>query len=131
VIDILRPPTLCRRNTDPLYVTLSPCTVLVLILAEVGWLVGWLNILGQVAGMSSTEYGLSEMIWAAVVVAKDGNYKITSGKIVGLFVVLLIIHGILVRTIRAIQLVIQPLTYLVAHRLCLRRVELACDASSG
>jgi amino acid permease (GABA permease) len=61
----------------------------------VGWLVGWLNILGQVAGMSSTEYGLSEMIWAAVVVAKDGNYKITSGKIVGLFVVLLIIHGIL------------------------------------
>ena len=73
--------------------------MLVLILAEVGWLVGWLNILGQVAGMSSTEYGLSEMIWAAVVVAKDGNYEITSGKIVGLFVVLLIIHGTLVRTV--------------------------------
>jgi amino acid permease (GABA permease) len=61
----------------------------------VGWLVGWLNILGQVAGMSSTEYGLSEMIWAAVVVAKDGNYEITAGKTVGLFIVLLIIHGIL------------------------------------
>ena len=76
----------------------------VLILAEVGWLVGWLNTLGQVAGISSTEYGLSEMIWAAVVIAKDGNYEVTSGKIVGLFAALLIVHGILVRTVRATQI---------------------------
>jgi amino acid transporter len=61
----------------------------------VGWLVGWLNTLGQIAGISSTEYGLSNMIWAAVVVAKDGNYEVTSAKIVGLFAALLIIHGIL------------------------------------
>jgi hypothetical protein len=79
----------------------------VLILAEVGWLVGWLNTLGQIAGISSTEYGLSNMIWAAVVVAKDGNYEVTSAKIVGLFAALLIIHGILVRTVRPIQLVKQ------------------------
>ena len=57
---------------------------------------GWLNILGQVAGMSSTEFGLSNMIWAAVVIAKDGNYKVTPGKVVGLFSGLLIFHGILV-----------------------------------
>lgn len=43
------------------------------------------------AGVSSTEYGLSQMIWAAVVVGKDGNYTVTQGKIVGLFVALLII----------------------------------------
>ncbi|KAI0277853.1 APC amino acid permease [Russula aff. rugulosa BPL654] len=61
----------------------------------VGWLVGWLNILGQVAGISSTEFGLSNMIWAAVVVAKDGKYEVTSGKVVGLFVGLLVFHGIL------------------------------------
>ena len=73
-----------------------------LILAEVGWLVGWLNTLGQIAGIASTEFGLSEMIWAAVVVAKDGNFEVTSSKVVGLFAVLLIIHGILVRTVRAI-----------------------------
>jgi hypothetical protein len=99
----------------------------VLILAEVGWVVGWLNILGQVAGISSTEYGLSEMIWAAVVIAKDGNYEITSGKIVGLFVVLLSIHGTLVRTDGTVQLVKQPLTCLIADH---RRVELPCDAPS-
>ncbi|KAH9003628.1 APC amino acid permease [Lactarius hatsudake] len=61
----------------------------------VGWLVGWLNTLGQVAGLASTEYGLSSMIWAAVVVAKDGDYEVTSGKIVGLFTALLIFNGIL------------------------------------
>ncbi|KAF8317854.1 amino acid permease [Clavulina sp. PMI_390] len=63
--------------------------------ALVGWVVGWLNMLGQIAGVSSTEFGLSQMIWAAVVIGKDGNYTVTSGKIVGLFVALLIIHGIL------------------------------------
>ncbi len=66
-------------------------------MSEVGWVVGWLNILGQIAGISSTEFGLSSMIWAAVVVAKDGNYEVTSGKVVGLFSGLLIPHGILVR----------------------------------
>ena len=73
-----------------------------LILAEVGWLVGWLNTLGYISGIASTEFGLSEMIWAAVVVAKDGNFEVTSSKIVGLFAVLLITNGVLVRTVRAI-----------------------------
>ncbi|THH20951.1 hypothetical protein EW146_g508 [Bondarzewia mesenterica] len=41
--------------------------------ARVGWVVGWLNILGQIAGVSSTEFGLSGMIWAAVVVSKVGR----------------------------------------------------------
>ena len=38
--------------------------------AIVGWVVGWLNILGQILGLSSTEFGLANMIWAAVVVGK-------------------------------------------------------------
>ncbi|KAF9034498.1 APC amino acid permease [Hymenopellis radicata] len=63
--------------------------------ARVGWLVGWLNILGQIAGISSTEFGLSNMIWAAVVVGKDGDYEITQGKVVGLFAGLLVVHGLL------------------------------------
>jgi hypothetical protein len=75
-------------------------------MSEVGWVVGWLNILGQIAGISSTEFGLSSMIWAAVVVAKDGNYEVTPGKVVGLFSGLLILHGILVRfgRVRIIEL---------------------------
>lgn len=37
------------------------------------------------------------MIWAAVVVGKGGDYEVTQGKTVGLFVGLLVVHGILVR----------------------------------
>ncbi|KAI0327342.1 APC amino acid permease [Cubamyces sp. BRFM 1775] len=61
----------------------------------VGWVVGWLNILGQILGLSSTEFGLANMIWSAVVVGKDGNFTITPGKSVGLFAGLLMLHGIL------------------------------------
>ncbi|KAF8172767.1 APC amino acid permease [Mycena galopus ATCC 62051] len=63
--------------------------------AIVGWVVGWLNILGQIAGVSSTEFGLSGMILAAVVIGKDGDFEVTSGKVVGLFAGLLMVHGIL------------------------------------
>ncbi|KAJ3969213.1 APC amino acid permease [Lentinula raphanica] len=63
--------------------------------ARVGWLVGWLNILGQIAGVSSTEFGLANMIWAAVVIGKDGNYEVTQAKTVWLFAVLLVVHGAL------------------------------------
>ncbi|KAI0944606.1 hypothetical protein AcW1_002275 [Taiwanofungus camphoratus] len=63
--------------------------------AIVGWVVGWLNLLGQIAGLASTEFGLANMIWAAVVVGKDGNYVVTQGKAVGLFAGLLVFNGIL------------------------------------
>ncbi|KAI1787362.1 APC amino acid permease [Ganoderma leucocontextum] len=63
--------------------------------AIVGWVVGWLNILGQIVGLSSTEFGLANMIWAAVVVGRGGSYEVTAGKSVGLFAGLLILHGIL------------------------------------
>ncbi|KZS89352.1 APC amino acid permease [Sistotremastrum niveocremeum HHB9708] len=55
-------------------------------------IVGW--VVGQVAGVSSTEFGLSNMIWAAVVIARP-DVEITQGKVVGLFVGLLIFHGLL------------------------------------
>ncbi|KAI6117501.1 amino acid/polyamine transporter I [Pisolithus croceorrhizus] len=62
--------------------------------AVVGWLVGWLNILGQIAGISSTEFGLASMILGAVSIALP-DFVITPGKTVGLFTGLLITHGIL------------------------------------
>ncbi|KAF9468265.1 APC amino acid permease [Collybia nuda] len=63
--------------------------------ARVGWVVGWLNILGQIAGISSTEFGLANMIWAAVVVGKGDDFVVTQGMTVGLFAGLLMFHGIL------------------------------------
>ncbi|KAH7096164.1 APC amino acid permease [Auriculariales sp. MPI-PUGE-AT-0066] len=63
--------------------------------ALTGYIIGWLNILGQIAGISSTEYGLSLMIWAAVSVGTGGSVVVTQGKIVGLFAGLLVVHGLL------------------------------------
>ncbi|KAL4066403.1 amino acid/polyamine transporter I [Scleroderma yunnanense] len=62
--------------------------------AVVGWIVGWLNILGQVAGIASTEFGLANMILAAVTIASP-SFEITQEKTVGLFTGLLITHGTL------------------------------------
>ncbi|KAI0790318.1 amino acid permease [Irpex lacteus] len=61
----------------------------------VGWIIGWLNLFGQIVGLSSSEFGLANMIWAAVVIGKDGHYELTDGKIVGLTTALLIVHGLL------------------------------------
>ncbi|KAG8746055.1 hypothetical protein FRC12_014380, partial [Ceratobasidium sp. 428] len=63
--------------------------------AIVGWVVGWLNMLGQVAGVSSTEFGLANMIWGAVVISKGEDYTVTQGMTVGLMIALLVVHGIL------------------------------------
>jgi len=75
--------------------------------APVGWIVGWLNLLGQVAGVASTEFGLSRMIWAAVAISKppteelvDGVLTLvpftpTNGELYGLYVGLLFVHGLI------------------------------------
>ncbi|KAH7925903.1 APC amino acid permease [Leucogyrophana mollusca] len=62
---------------------------------RVGWIVGWLNILGQFVGLSSSEFGLANMILAAVSVGTNGAYEITANKVVGLTTGLLIVHGLL------------------------------------
>ncbi|PPQ98688.1 hypothetical protein CVT24_003315 [Panaeolus cyanescens] len=62
---------------------------------RVAWLVGWLNTLGQIAGISSTEYGLANMILSAASIGTNGSFQITSGKRVGLFAGLLVVHGLL------------------------------------
>ena len=78
---------MCRRadNTNPLRYTASAQLVPRKQRAIVGWVVGWLNILGQIVGLSSTEFGLANMIWAAVVVGRGDTYEVTAGKSVGLF----------------------------------------------
>ncbi|GAA5894121.1 hypothetical protein JCM5296_001017 [Sporobolomyces johnsonii] len=63
--------------------------------ATVGWTVGWLNILGQIAGVASTEWGLAGMILAAATVSTDGAYVATAGHTVAVYVFLLVVHGLL------------------------------------
>ncbi|WWC87950.1 uncharacterized protein L201_002850 [Kwoniella dendrophila CBS 6074] len=60
----------------------------------VGWVTGYLNILGQVAGVASTEWGLSGMILGAVVICRE-TYVIEVWHQFLLFCALLVMHGIL------------------------------------
>ena len=56
---------------------------------------GWLNLIGQIVGLSSTEFGLANMILAAVSMSTNGAFLITPGKAVGLTAGLLVVHGTL------------------------------------
>ncbi|POY75264.1 hypothetical protein BMF94_1634 [Rhodotorula taiwanensis] len=60
-----------------------------------GWTIGWLNILGQVAGVASTEWGLANMILAAASISTDGAYVATAGQTMAVYVALLVVHGLL------------------------------------
>ncbi|KAK4056357.1 polyamine transporter tpo5 [Microbotryomycetes sp. JL221] len=61
----------------------------------VGWTVGWLNLLGQAAGVASTEYGLAQMILSAASLSTNGEYVATAAQTYGLFAGLLCVHGLL------------------------------------
>ncbi|GAA5839585.1 hypothetical protein JCM9279_005990 [Rhodotorula babjevae] len=63
--------------------------------AVVGWVVGWLNLLGQVAGVASTEWGLSGMILAAATISTDGSYVASAGHQFAVYCFLLVVHGIM------------------------------------
>ena len=57
-----------------------------------GWVVGWLNLLGQVAGVASTEWGLSRMIFSAVAIARPG-FTYTNAMQFGLYCGLLVFRS--------------------------------------
>jgi amino acid transporter len=56
-------------------------------------LTGWLNLLGQVAGVASSEYGAAEMLLAAVSMSRDFNYTIDTNTTVGVMAALTVITG--------------------------------------
>ncbi|GAA5867997.1 hypothetical protein JCM8547_000777 [Rhodosporidiobolus lusitaniae] len=63
--------------------------------ALMGWTVGWLNLLGQAAGVASTEFGLAQMIFAAVSLSTEGRFVANAWQTYLLYIGLLLIHGIL------------------------------------
>jgi len=40
----------------------------------ISWIDGWLNLLGQVAGIASSEYGSAQILLAAVAMGSDFSY---------------------------------------------------------
>lgn len=67
--------------------------------AITGWVVGWLNLLGQVAGVASTDFGLAQMIAAAVAVGTEdrpeGAFVANTWQVFLIFAAILVSHGLL------------------------------------
>ncbi|KAH9824142.1 amino acid/polyamine transporter I [Melampsora americana] len=61
--------------------------------APVGFLVGWLNLIGQIAAVASPEFALSQMIWSAYTISTGDEFTPSKVQIVGVFAGLLILHG--------------------------------------
>lgn len=63
---------------------------------EVAWICGWLNLIGQIAGAASTEYGCAQLLLAAVSMAQDfEGYVPTDRQTVGVMAALTAFHAAL------------------------------------
>ncbi|RDW92289.1 putative amino acid permease 2 (AAP-2) [Coleophoma crateriformis] len=61
---------------------------------SISWVTGWLNLLGQIAGVASSEYGAAQMLLAAVCIGSDFQYVITTNTTIGVMAALTVLTGI-------------------------------------
>lgn len=57
------------------------------------WVDGWVNLLGQIAGVASSDYGAAGMLLSAVSMGSNFSYQPTDKHIVGVMVAILLFHG--------------------------------------
>lgn len=57
------------------------------------WICCWLNLLGQIAGLASTDYGCAQLLLAAISLGTQFRYQPTPGHIVGVTAAIIIFHG--------------------------------------
>ncbi|KAL1614840.1 polyamine transporter tpo5 [Neofusicoccum ribis] len=62
---------------------------------SISWVDGWINLLGQVAGVASSEYGSAQLLLAAVSMATDFKWAASTGATVGVMAALTVICGLL------------------------------------
>lgn len=81
-------------------------------------------MLGQIAGIASSEYGCAQLLLAAVSMGSDFTYSPTSGHIIGVMAGLTLITG-LVNTMSTYWLEKMTKTYVVFHVLVLVSCSIA------
>ena len=64
-------------------------------MAWISFLDGWLNLLGQIAGVASSEYGSAQLLLAAVSMGTDGSYVPTNNQTVGVMAALTFLCGLI------------------------------------
>lgn len=61
---------------------------------SISWVDGWLNLLGQVAGVASSEYGSAQLLLAAVSMGSNFTYQPSTGATVGVMAALTFLCGL-------------------------------------
>jgi len=81
---------------------------------SISWFDGWLNLLGQVAGIASSEYGSAQILLAAVSMGSDFVYTPTTGQTVGVMAALTVFTG-LVNSLSTYWMEKMTKTYVIFH----------------
>ena len=64
-------------------------------MAEISWVCGWFNVLGQTVGLASTEYGCAQLLLAAVSMNSGFTYTPTNRQTVGVMAANTVLHAVL------------------------------------
>jgi len=86
--------------------------------ASISWVTGWLNLLGQVAGVASSEWGAAALLLAAVSMGTDFAYQPSVGQTVGVMAGLTVITG-LVNSLSTYWMEKMTKSYVIFHILVL------------
>ncbi|KIW49180.1 hypothetical protein PV05_10880 [Exophiala xenobiotica] len=81
---------------------------------SISWVTGWINLLGQVAGIASSEYGSAQLLLAAVSIGRDFNWFPTTGQTVGVMAALTVLCG-LVNSLSTYWMEKMTKTYVIFH----------------
>jgi amino acid transporter len=87
-------------------------------------LTGWINLLGQVAGVASSEYGAAQMLLAAVAIGRDFDYVIDVNTTIGVMVALTVLTGA-VNSLSTYWMEKMTKTYVIFHVLVLVSCSIA------
>ncbi|KAL8724690.1 MAG: hypothetical protein Q9181_006713 [Wetmoreana brouardii] len=85
---------------------------------SISWITGWLNLLGQIAGLASSEYGAAQLLLAAVSMGSNFTYLPTTGTIIGVMAGLSVVTG-LVNSLSTYWMEKMTKTYVIFHVLIL------------
>ncbi|EXJ81194.1 hypothetical protein A1O3_07484 [Capronia epimyces CBS 606.96] len=81
---------------------------------SISWVTGWINLLGQVAGVASSEYGSAQILLAAVSIGRDFQWFPTTNETVGVMVALTVLNG-LVNSLSTYWMEKMTKTYVIFH----------------
>ncbi|KAK7892701.1 polyamine transporter tpo5 [Exophiala xenobiotica] len=81
---------------------------------SISWITGWINLLGQVAGVASSEYGSAQLLLAAVSIGRDFNWFPTTSQTVGVMAALTVLCG-LVNSLSTYWMEKMTKTYVIFH----------------